>query len=130
MGQIRSAGNRETEGRFLEILKLNRVTGWRRHFPLVGKPDFAFPNKHVAVFVDGCFWHGCPKHIRFPHSHRAYWRNKIAMNIRRDKRVRYRLRMQGWRVIRFWDHQLGDTAAVMRRLRLALSAPRLHVPAR
>lgn len=128
MSQIRSTGNKETEGRFLAILRLNRVTGWRRHLPLIGKPDFAFPMHRLAIFIDGCFWHGCPRHMRIPLSNRGYWRNKIAGNIARDKTVRSCLRTQGWRVIRFWDHELGDVADVARRLKSILSAPRSRAP--
>lgn len=128
MSRIRSTDNRETEGRFLAILKLYRITGWRRHLPLVGKPDFVFPSHRVAIFIDGCFWHGCPKHMRIPLSNREYWRNKIARNIARDRAVGFHLRKLGWRIMRIWDHQLADAAAVVRGLKSTLFAPRLREP--
>jgi len=126
MSRIRSAGNRETEGRLLAILRKNHITGWRRRLPLAGKPDFAFPAERLAVFVDGCFWHGCPDHGRIPDSNRDYWEQKLARNTERDIAVTAVLKSKGWRVVRFWDHDLADTNAVVRRLRRALTLPRLR----
>ena len=70
MSLIRGKGNKETENALLALLRQNKITGWRRHLPLPGKPDFAFQKQKVAVFVDGCFWHGCPKcYTRQPFVH-------------------------------------------------------------
>jgi len=74
----------------------------------LGKPDFVFPKSRVAVFVDGCFWHGCRKHCRMPSSNREYWEEKIGGNIRRDSIVTRKLRAAGWSVIRFWEHDLNS----------------------
>lgn len=123
MRMICSKGNKETEGRFVTILKQNHITGWRRHFQIVGTPDFAFPQQHLAVFIDGCFWHGCPWHMRVPHSNQTYWRQKIAKNMSRDRKVRNYLKKQGWRVIRFWHHQLAHQSLVTNRLKIALTVP-------
>jgi DNA mismatch endonuclease, patch repair protein len=68
MSHIRSHGNKDTELRLMQIFRAARNTGWRRKQNLPGKPDFVFRNARVAVFVDGCFWHGCPKHYRPPSS--------------------------------------------------------------
>jgi len=76
----------------------------RRRF---GRPDFVFPAAHVAVFVDGCFWHGCPAHGQIPASNRRFWKEKINRNIARDIRITRKLRRLGWHVFRVWEHNLG-----------------------
>lgn len=106
MARIRSKGNKKTELRLVELMRLYRITGWRRHLPLAGKPDFTFRPERLVVFVDGCFWHGCPKCYRAPTSNETYWSGKVAGNRARDKRVAAQLRREGWRVIRIWEHQL------------------------
>lgn len=115
MGRVRSRGNRSTEGAFAEILRESKISGWRRNYTLFGSPDFVFPRAGVAVFVDGCFWHGCPKHGTMPKSNRQYWRNKIDRNIKRDQQVSRKLRRAGWHVYRFWEHDIG-TQILMRKL--------------
>jgi DNA mismatch endonuclease (patch repair protein) len=78
----------------------------RRHLPLPGKPDFALREQKVPIFVDGCFWHGCPKCYTRPKTNRAFWDRKREQNMARDKRVTRQLRRQGWKVIRIWQHAL------------------------
>jgi len=78
----------------------------RRHLPLPGKPDFALREQKVPIFVDGCFWHGCPKCYTRPKTNRAFWDRKREQNMARDKRVTRQLRRQGWKVIRIWQHSL------------------------
>lgn len=73
---------------------------------LPGRPDVVYGPKGVAIFIDGCFWHGCPKHCRMPASNRKYWQRKIGRNMERDRAVSQSLRKDGWRVIRFWEHQV------------------------
>jgi len=73
---------------------------------LPGTPDIAFRRQRVALFVDGCFWHGCPLHGSMPTRNRIFWRSKIARNRRRDKEVDRALEGLGWRVLRFWEHDL------------------------
>jgi DNA mismatch endonuclease (patch repair protein) len=73
---------------------------------LPGRPDFVFRRQHVCVFVDGCFWHGCPRCYRRPSSNRKYWDEKVKRNRARDRRVNQELRRRGWRVLRFWEHDL------------------------
>ncbi len=108
MAQVRSQGNRTTEIALLLLLRRNGLTGWRRGFPLAGKPDFVFPALRLVVFVDGCFWHGCPKHCRMPSSRRKYWGEKIARNRARDRRINRILRKDGWRVVRLWEHDIAE----------------------
>ncbi len=106
MSRIRSQGNAATELRFVRLLKNSGITGWRRHYRLIGKPDFVFPKLRLAVFVDGCFWHGCPRCYSEPKSNRAFWRRKIAANRERAVAVKRELRQSGWRVFRIWQHEL------------------------
>ena len=71
------------------------------------RPDFVFPRLGLAVFIDGCFWHGCPLHATQPKQNAAFWREKIAANRTRDRLVTRTLRAQGWRVVRIWEHELA-----------------------
>ncbi|MEO7415163.1 MAG: hypothetical protein ABIZ81_17610 [Opitutaceae bacterium] len=77
------------------------------------KPDFVFPKFNLAVFVDGCFWHGCPKHGTSPKAKAAFWLAKISGNQARDRKVNRLLRAKGWKVLRIWDEapQRGDGRA-------------------
>lgn len=119
MAQVKSAGNRSTEMEMLVVFRENGITGWRRSYPLFGKPDFTFPKKRVAVFVDGCFWHGHPLKCRVPEANREYWRKKIARNMARDKLVNHTLEEKGWTVIRIWEDSVKKSSTLSR-LRKAL----------
>lgn len=68
------------------------------------RPDIVFTKRKVAVFVDGCFWHGCPEHGTQPKSNQGYWGPKLARNQERDRRNTAQLVMGGWDVVRFWEH--------------------------
>lgn len=78
---------------------------YRLHYG-IHKIDVAFPSKKIAIFVDGCFWHQCPKHSHAPKSNRAYWIPKLERNVSRDKKKNRELKKQGWKVIRVWEHEL------------------------
>ena len=82
--------------------------------PLTVRPDFVFPKSRTAIFVDGCFWHGCPRHATKPANNRAFWEKKLAGNKTRDRRVNRTLRRAGWKVVRIWEHELpklrGETS--------------------
>jgi DNA mismatch endonuclease, patch repair protein len=106
MSRIRGAGNKETELKMVRLLRTRKITGWRRGWPLYGRPDFVFPAARVAVFVDGCFWHGCPKHYTRPTSNRSFWRRKLEANRARDRQVNRELKRLGWRILRIWEHDL------------------------
>jgi DNA mismatch endonuclease (patch repair protein) len=106
MSRIRGRGNRETELVLARLLHQYGITGWRRHQPLFGRPDFSFRKQRLVVFVDGCFWHGCPRHSNMPENNRAFWEKKLTANIRRDRLVNLTLKRQGWRVVRIWEHDL------------------------
>jgi DNA mismatch endonuclease (patch repair protein) len=93
-------------------------TGGRHQQPFSVRPDFVFPKLKTAVFVDGCFWHGCPRHATQPRTNAKFWRDKIAANCARDRRVNRTLRALGWTVIRVWEHEFlrRDEAKLVRRL--------------
>lgn len=84
---------------------------------MFGRPDFVFPAERVAVFVDGCFWHGCPRHYTAPAGHAAFWRRKLDANRTRDRLVTRTLTRAGWKVFRIWEHALtGDGRRVALRV--------------
>jgi DNA mismatch endonuclease (patch repair protein) len=97
MARIRSRGNKDTELALAKLFRRLGITGWRRNQKVTGKPDFIFPQLRVAIFVDGCFWHGCPKHATKPRNHADFWRKKLAANKARDRLVTHTLRRDGWR---------------------------------
>jgi DNA mismatch endonuclease (patch repair protein) len=121
MAAIRSSGNQNTELKLVAVFKTYGITGWRRNQRVFGKPDFTFPNRKVAVLVDGCFWHGCRWHCRVPKSRRGFWTLKISRNKERDRKVNRMLRRQGWRVVRIWEHALRNPARVVARIHAALA---------
>jgi DNA mismatch endonuclease (patch repair protein) len=104
-------GSNETELALIRVFRAQGITGWRRHQPVFGKPDFIFPKLRLAVFVDGCFWHGCPRHATKPKNNAVFWRRKLAANQARDRLVTRRLRGIGWRVLRLWEHDLARKRA-------------------
>lgn len=116
MSRIRSTGNETTEGALAAAFRAARIKGWRRHTSLPGRPDFAFPRSRVAVFVHGCFWHGCPRCYRKPQTNRSYWSAKVARNRARDRIVRRLLRSLGWRIVTAWEHGLDSSAGLRRAL--------------
>lgn len=88
------------------------------------KPDLVFKEARVAVFIDGCFWHGCPDHCRVPVTNASYWTQKLRRNQERDALIDSELAAAGWRVIREWEHSDASTVArqVARALRESLSS--------
>lgn len=143
MSRIRSAGNKDTEQKLAGLMREAGITGWRRQAALkyeVGKmkdergtgkmkagrksvrPDFVFRMERVAVFVDGCFWHGCPRHATRPKQNRAFWDAKLAGNQARDRAVTRGLRQAGWTVLRIWECALAKRrqAATLARIGRAL----------
>lgn len=81
---------------------------YRIHYPMVGKPDIVFVRRKIAVFVDGCFWHGCPEHATHPKTNARFWAAKLEGNRKRDQRITAELEAEGWRVLRFWEHELKE----------------------
>jgi DNA mismatch endonuclease (patch repair protein) len=94
---------------------------YRIDYQVLEKPrrvaDIAFPGRRIAIFVDGCFWHGCPRHATWPKQNAKFWREKIETNQRRDADTNERLRAVGWTVLRFWSHEsAADTALIVAHL--------------
>src|SRR3989338_1148177 len=116
MSRIRGSGNKGTEIALAKLFRKHGVTGWRRNQPLFGKPDFTFRGQQIVVFVDGCFWHGCPKHCSMPANNREFWEKKLTANKERDRLVTQTLRKQGWRVIRVWEHDLSASGSLTSKL--------------
>ena len=107
MASIRGKGNRSTEWKLRARLISAGISGWRLHASEVpGKPDFIFPNEKIAIFLDGCFWHGCKKCRSIPESNRDFWKKKIGGNKKRDREADRKLGKAGWLVLRFWEHQI------------------------
>lgn len=108
MARIRGKGNKDTELRMIALFRECGITGWRRHQKLQGKPDFVFRRERIALFVDGCFWHGCPKpkHAPLPKTRAEWWAAKLARNKARDREVTRALRNAGWTVLRIWECDL------------------------
>jgi DNA mismatch endonuclease (patch repair protein) len=83
---------------------------------LAVRPDFVFLKSRTAIFVDGCFWHGCPKHATKPANNRAFWRRKLSSNKKRDRVVNRTLRRSGWHVIRIWECELRFPESCIRKI--------------
>jgi DNA mismatch endonuclease (patch repair protein) len=123
MSKVRSVGNRSTELKVRMALVRMGVRGWVLHArDIEGRPDFWFPQHRLVVFVDGCFWHGCPKCLRLPSQNRTYWTAKISGNIARRNAIRRALRRRGIKVLRVWEHQLKSQHWLQRLIDLTISA--------
>jgi DNA mismatch endonuclease (patch repair protein) len=121
MSRIRSRGNKGTELALAKLFRAHRITGWRRNQSMFGKPDFIFKQARLALFVDGCFWHGCPKHATKPKNNRTFWQRKLSANKKRDVLVTRTLRRAGWHVIRIWECALRKSPLnCLRRIQRAL----------
>ena len=141
MSRIRGTGNERTDKAVASMLRKAGIVGWRRHIviklpatksamsvasdgtkfkPRV-RPDFVFPKYKVALFVDGCFWHGCPRCYTAPKSARGFWKRKVTTNRERDRYQTAALRKIGWRVVRMWEHHLA--VPHMRKTRRANTSP-------
>jgi DNA mismatch endonuclease (patch repair protein) len=130
MSRIRSHGNKDTELVLARLLRVNKITGWRRQLPIQTskfgilnfkvRPDFVFRQVRLALFVDGCFWHACPKHATQPEGNRAFWEKKLNGNQTRDRLVNRALRRANWRVLRIWEHELKHQPRLIRRILRAL----------
>jgi DNA mismatch endonuclease (patch repair protein) len=120
MAKVRGRGNLTTEQALAKLLRAEGWSGWRRQQVVRGRaaggegfqvrPDFVFPVRRLAVFVDGCFWHGCPRHGTRPRGNAAFWRAKFRRNRARDRRDTRRLRRAGWQVLRLWEYELRAKA--------------------
>jgi len=121
MSAIRSSGNRTTEQALIHLFRTHRITGWRRKAKMVGRPDFVFRRERIAVFVDGCFWHGCPRCQYEPATNSEYWTKKVRRNRARDRFVTRELKTLGWKVLRIWEHSLRRPNRVAARVLAVLA---------
>lgn len=121
MRAVRGKGT-SLERRLWAMLAGMRLKGWRKNVAhLAGKPDVAFTDLQVAVFIDGCFWHGCPYCRRpLPRTNREYWEEKIARNVELARLHEAELRGNGWEVIRVWEHDVKDLQSVRKKIRDSL----------
>lgn len=103
MRKVKSKANKSTEQKLIEIFRANGIRGWRRNYHVKGRPDFVFPKLNIAVFADGCFWHGHHCRNITPKQNPEYWRNKRQRNIIRDKEITEQFEKRGWIVIRLWE---------------------------
>jgi DNA mismatch endonuclease (patch repair protein) len=136
MAKVRGRGNLTTEEALAKIFRVEGWSGWRRQRAIGGRaaagarfqvrPDFVFAARRLAVFVDGCFWHGCPQHGTRPRGNAAFWRAKFRRNQARDRRDTRRLGRAGWKVLRLWEHELKPKArpALLAKLRKAFARAR------
>ena len=106
MKAVKSKNTKTTEMRMIQIFKEVGIKGWCRTYPLVGKPDFAFPKMRVAVFVDGCFWHGHNCRNVTPSANAEFWNAKRLYNKEHDLSVTETLEKKKWTVIRIWECEL------------------------
>lgn len=127
MSRVRGKGNKATELKLIALFREHGFKGWRRNYPLFGKPDFAFPAERVVIFVDGEFWHGHPTRAKIPETNRDFWEAKIKRNMLRDRLVNRTLRENGWTVVRVWQYQLGN-GTWKRKVTAALGLRRVKRP--
>jgi DNA mismatch endonuclease (patch repair protein) len=106
MSKVRSKNNQSTELKLLRLFRDNDVTGWKRSYPVKGNPDFVFLKKRVAVFTDGCFWHGHDCRNTRPKDNAEYWRRKRERNMERDRKITELFKSRGWIVLRIWECEL------------------------
>ncbi|MEI6632826.1 MAG: very short patch repair endonuclease [Chlamydiota bacterium] len=114
MAAVKPRGNKSTELQMVGLLRRHGFVGWRRHYPVLGTPDFCWPSKKTAMFVDGCFWHGCPRFDRKPRSNIAFWKAKIERNRQHDRRITSTLKRLGWTVLRIWECQVNSARTLSR----------------
>ena len=94
-----------------ELIVKENIDGRKLRYQPKGipeRPDFANKTKKVAVFIDGCFWHKCPRCYKPPKSNKKYWKAKVERNTKRDRHVNRKMRKEGWTVLRFWEHQVKE----------------------
>ncbi|MGE5417511.1 MAG: very short patch repair endonuclease [Acidobacteriota bacterium] len=106
MSKVRSSGNRSTELKLIAFFKESHIVGWRRHYNVIGHPDFVFKERRIAVFVDGCFWHGHDCRNTQPRENTEFWQKKRERNIQHDLKITHHFEERGWRVIRIWECEL------------------------
>jgi len=117
--------NTRPEMRLRRLLREAGFGGYRLHWKAAGRPDIAYPGRHVAIFVNGCFWHRCPAcQPSIPKSNTEFWNEKFRRNVERDERKRRELENQGWTVLTVWECELRDEPSrVLQEVVRALARP-------
>jgi DNA mismatch endonuclease (patch repair protein) len=118
MRNVKGSRNKSTELKLIKYFKENKITGWRRSFKLFGRPDFVFPQRRIAIFLDGCFWHGHKCRNTTPKDNSEYWTSKINKNKLRDSVVTQTLIQKKWHVIRIWECHLKNMGQISEVLNL------------
>lgn len=108
MKKVRSKNNRSTELRLIDVFNQYGIKGWRRNYKVKGHPDFVFLSQKVAVFVDGCFWHGHDCRNTRPSDNQEYWRKKRERNMKHDAEITALFEKRGWKVLRIWECELKN----------------------
>ena len=106
MKSVRSSQNKSTELKLIEYFRQRQITGWQRKYKVKGHPDFVFLKRRIAVFVDGCFWHGHDCRNTRPSANAEYWNRKRQKNMDHDKEITALFEKRGWTVIRIWECEL------------------------
>jgi len=116
------------EKRLWAMLAGMRLKGWKKNPENIsGKPDVIFIHPKVAIFIDGCFWHGCPQCRRkLPKTNHAYWERKINRNIELARLHNEQLQQDGWAIVRIWEHEMKNTAIIRERILSALQYKELR----
>ncbi len=120
MREVKSNNNKSTEYRLIEVFKSNGITGWKRNYKVKGHPDFVFLDRKIAIFVDGCFWHGHDCRNTRPADNADYWNIKRQRNIEHDKEVTEAFEKRGWTVIRIWECELKKKNAELLDVKLKI----------
>lgn len=108
MKKVRSKNNMSTELKLIQIFKENNIHGWRRNYKVKVHSDFVFLNKKIAIFVDGCFWHGHNFRNTKPKENQEYWDKKRERNMKHDKEITEYFENRGWTVIRIRECELKN----------------------
>jgi len=107
MSQIKGTDTKP-EVKLRKYIYSKGIRGYRKSSDLPGKPDIIFNKYKLAIFVDGCFWHRCPKCFKEPDTNKSFWKEKISGNVNRDKKINRLLSNKGWKILRFWEHELNN----------------------
>ena len=107
MSRIRGKNTRP-ERKVRSRLASMGVKGFKTGPRILGRPDITFEEAKIAVFIDGCFWHKCPVHYSHPLTRQKFWESKISSNVARDRKVNMSLSRRGWKVLRYWEHEVTE----------------------
>ncbi|MBR4461578.1 MAG: hypothetical protein IKS51_03245 [Erysipelotrichaceae bacterium] len=123
MKRVKSKNNKTTELQMIKAFGDFKIHGWRRNYDIKGHPDFVFLKKHIAVFVDGCFWHGHDCRNTRPENNKIFWEEKRNRNMQHDKEITQYLIDRNWTVIRIWECELKKKNRELLKKKLA---PLIH----